>query len=58
MATGTKTVEINIENPNICNDESNCHKKQKGKSILLVALGTVVFGILNRKKKKKVVISK
>lgn len=53
MTTGTKTVEINIENPNICNDGSKYHKKQKIKSILLVVWGTVAFEILNRIKKKK-----
>lgn len=52
MATGTKTVEINIENPNICNNESNCNKKQKGKGILWVVLGTVAFELLNKIKKK------
>lgn len=52
MATGTKTVEINIENPNICNNKSNCNKRQKGKGILWVVLGTVAFGLLNKIKKK------
>lgn len=48
MATGTKTVEINVENPNIYNDESNSNTKQKGKGIFLFTLGTVVFELLNR----------